>query len=171
MFGAELTFKEPSKALYALANASCFQSGTFRSFLFSRRSSTWEKMERMEWRDTVSGGGKSISLFFCSVCCFLVAFSHSTSFSFLGAFNAHEFVFPKRKESMRHFSYRLVFSAVSSLSFHFCIQLPMQVDLHAERKSQNFYVDILLCLSIVRLHMRDDCAWSGLFNKIIIGNS
>lgn len=101
MFGAELAFKEPSKALYALANASCLQSGTSRSFPFSRRSSTREKTGK----DGVTRHGKrrqekhflSLHLLFCSICCFLAAFSHSTSFPFLGAFNAHEFVFARGK--------------------------------------------------------------------------
>lgn len=100
MFGVELAFKEPSKALYALANASCFQSGTSRSFPFSRRSSTREKTVKGWCDETQRRREKhfpSPHLLFCSICCFFAAFSHSTSFPFLGAFNAHEFVSAREK--------------------------------------------------------------------------
>lgn len=67
MFGAELASKEPSKALYALANASCFQSGTSRSFPFSRTMlGAWKdgKERCDERRREGEARGKSIFLLF-----------------------------------------------------------------------------------------------------------
>jgi len=137
VFDAKLAFKESSKALYALANASCFQSGTSHSFPFSRRSSTREKTGK----DGVTRQGKqrqekhfpSLHLLFCFICCFLAVFSHSTSFSFLGAFNAHGFVFTRRKSRCN-----ILFSIVLCFrlfSFHFCARLSTQVDLYMEKNS------------------------------------
>lgn len=77
MFGSELAFKEPSKALYALANASCFQSGTSHSFPFSRRSSTREKTGE-DGVTRHSGGRKSISLLF--IFCFVIFVASLTPF-------------------------------------------------------------------------------------------
>lgn len=59
---------------------------------------------------------------------------------------------------MQHFSYRLVFSAVSSLSFSPFLRPIVDVSrfTHGEKITENFYVDILLCLSIIHLHVRDD---------------
>lgn len=178
MFGAELAFKEPSKALYALANTSCLQSGTSRSFPFSRRSSTREKTGK----DGVTRHGKrrqekhflSLHLLFCSICCFPAAFSHSTSFPFLGAFNAHEFVFARGKSRMQHFIfYRFAFSAVFSLFFSLSLSLRSIVDatldLHAERKSQK----ILMWISYYASYLFV-CMWEverGPFNKTIMWNS
>lgn len=122
MFGAELAFKEPSKALYALTNASCFQSGTSRSFPFSRRSSTREKTGK----DGVTRHGKrrrekhfpSPHLLFCSVCSFLAA-SFRIRHRFLFSMRLTHMSLSSRGERVDATFYfpSFVFSAVLSPSF------------------------------------------------------
>lgn len=146
MFGAELAFKEPSKALYALANASCFQSGTSHSFPFSWRSSTREKTGK----DGMTRHGKrrwekhfpSLHLLFCSVCCFPVAFSHSTSFPFLGAFNAYEFISVRGKSRCNIcFLSSCIFGCFLSVFLsRCCARLLTRDNLHVKRKSQKIVV-------------------------------